>query len=103
MPIGHFYKTQVYELAACLGVPQEIIDRTPTTDTYSAEQTQEEFFYQFPFQIMDLLWYGYENNYDPADVGEVMGYTENEVIQIFNNFKRKQETTAYLRMSPIKW
>ena len=50
MPISHLYKTQVYQLARYLGIPQEIIDRTPTTDTYSAEQTQEEFFYQLPFQ-----------------------------------------------------
>lgn len=103
MPIGHLYKTQVYQLAEYLGVPQEIINRTPTTDTYSAEQTQEEFFYQFPFEIMDLLWYGYENNFDPKEVGEVMGYTPEEISGIFSNFKRKQETTEYLRMSPIKW
>ncbi len=103
MPIGHMYKTQVYQLASFLGVPQEIIDRTPTTDTYSAEQTQEEFFYQFPFETMDLLWYGYENNYDPGNVAEVMDYTTDEITQIFNNFKRKQVTTEYLRMSPIMW
>ncbi len=103
MPIGHLYKTQVYQIALYMGVPQEIIDRTPTTDTYSAEQTQEEFFYQFPFEIMDLLWFGYENNYDPANVSEVMGYSVEEVTHIFNNFKRKQETTEYLRMMPIKW
>jgi NAD+ synthase len=103
MPIGHLYKTQVYQLANYLGVPQEIIDRIPTTDTYSAEQTQQEFFYQFPFEIMDLLWFGYENNYNPANVAEVMGYSLEEVMQIFNNFKRKKETTEYLRMMPIKW
>ncbi len=103
MPIGNYYKTQVYQMAEYLGVPQEIIDRTPTTDTYSAEQTQEEFFYQFPYQIMDLLWYAYENHYDPANVGEVMGYTAGEIVDIFENFKRKQETTEYLRMQPIKW
>ena len=50
-PIGKLYKGQVYQLAEYLGVPQEIISRTPTTDTYSAEQTQEEFFYQFPFPL----------------------------------------------------
>lgn len=103
MPIGHLYKTQVYQLASFMGVPQEIIDRTPTTDTYSAEQTQEEFFYQFPFETMDLLWYGYENNYDPENVGEIMGYLKDEILQIFKNFERKQVTTEYLRLSPIKW
>ncbi len=73
-PIGNLYKTQVYQLAEYLGVPKEIIKRTPTTDTYSAEQTQEEFFYQFPFRQMDLLWYGYENNYDADGGGESDGY-----------------------------
>jgi len=47
MPIGNLYKTQVYQLAEYLGVPKGIIERTPTTDTYSAEQTQEEFFHTF--------------------------------------------------------
>lgn len=102
MPIGDLYKTQVYQLAHYLGVPQGIIDRTPTTDTYSAEQTQEEFFYQLPFEVMDLLWFGYENNYDPAEVGRVMGKSEEEVVQIFKNFERKHETTEYLRLSPIR-
>ena len=43
MPIGNLYKTQVYQLAEYLGVPKGIIERTPTTDTYSAEQHTEEF------------------------------------------------------------
>src|SRR6266567_2234233 len=42
--LGHLFKTQVYQLAECLGVPAEIRSRPPTTDTYSAAQTQEEFF-----------------------------------------------------------
>ena len=65
MPIGNLYKTQVYQLAEYLGVPRRIIERTPTTDTYSAEQTQEEFFYQLPFRLMDRYWYGFENGYTP--------------------------------------
>lgn len=44
MPLGHLFKTQVYELAEYLGVPEEIIHRTPTNNTYSAEQNQEDFF-----------------------------------------------------------
>jgi NAD+ synthase len=102
MPIGHLYKTQVYQLAGYLGIPQEIIDRTPTTDTYTAEQTQEEFFYQLPFQQMDLLWYAYENKYVPAEVGPVMGMTAEQVKSVFVNFERKFKTTEYLRMAPIR-
>ncbi len=101
MPIGHLYKTQVYQLAKYLGVPQEIIDRTPTTDTYTAEQTQEDFFYQMPFKSMDLIWYGWENNYSPEEVGKVMNKTVEEIENIYKNFERKRKTTKYLRMKPI--
>ncbi|MBN2482271.1 MAG: NAD(+) synthase [Bacteroidales bacterium] len=102
MPIAHLYKTQVYQLAGHLGVPQEIIDRIPTTDTYSAEQTQEEFFYQLPFAQMDLLWFAFENDYDPSEVAPVMEMSVSEVKSIFVNFERKKTTTEYLRMMPIK-
>ena len=102
MPIGGLYKTQVYQLANYLGVPDEIIGRTPTTDTYSAEQTQEEFFYQLPFKDMDLLWFGMENGYTTHEVADAMRYPEDLVIKNFKNFERKQKTTEYLRMSPIQ-
>jgi len=101
MPIGNLYKTQVYELARALDVPNEIIERTPTTDTYTAEQTQEEFFYQMPFESMDLLWYGWENNYTIKDVAIEMDLKEDEVATIFKNFERKKKTTVYLRHPPI--
>jgi len=101
MPIGHLYKTQVYQLAKYLGVPQDIIDRTPTTDTYTAEQTQEDFFYQMPFESMDLIWYGWENNYEAEEVAKVMGKSTTEIQNIYKNFERKRKTTEYLRMKPI--
>ena len=101
MPIGHLYKTQVYQLAEYLGVPKEIIERVPTTDTYTAEQTQEDFFYQMPFKEMDLVWYGWENGYSPEEVGKVMHKSSNEIENIYKNFERKRRTTDYLRRKPI--
>jgi len=100
-PIGKLYKGQVYQLAEYLGVPEEIITRTPTTDTYSAEQTQEEFFFQMPYEQMDQLWYAWENGYSPDEVGKVFGKSADEIEKLYNNFKRRMRTTEYLRMSPI--
>jgi NAD+ synthase len=100
-PIGKLYKTQVYQVAKFLGVPQEIIERTPTTDTYSAEQTQEEFFYEYPFELLDLLWYGFENEYDPEEVGAALEMSGEEVSSIFSNFERRKKTTEYLRNQAI--
>jgi NAD+ synthase len=102
MPIGNLYKTQVYQLANYLGVPKGIIERTPTTDTYSAEQTQEEFFFQLPYGLMDRYWFGFENGYSAGEVAEVMGDSEEQVKALFSNFERKKKTTDYLRMAPIR-
>lgn len=102
MPIANLYKTQVYQLAEFLNIPKDILQRVPTSDTYSAEQTQQEFFFQLPFREMDLLWYGYENGYAVGDVGKALGKTDNEIKAIYHNFIRKQKTTEYLRMAPIK-
>ncbi|MBE9510636.1 MAG: NAD(+) synthase [Bacteroidetes bacterium] len=102
MPIGNLLKTQVYQLAEYLCIPREIIEKTPTTDTYSAEQTQEEFFFQLPFDLMDRYWYGFENGYSPKEVAKVMDETEERVKALFNNFERKIRTTEYLRMMPIR-
>lgn len=99
-PLAGLYKTQVYQLAEYLGITREIIERTPTTDTYSAEQTQEEFFYQLPFEMMDPLWYGYENGYAPEEVAEALKMAPEEVRIIFGNFARKKKTTEYLRANP---
>lgn len=103
MPIAHLYKSQVYQMAEHLGVPKEILERTPTTDTYTAEQTQEEFFFQLPYHEMDLVWYGIENGIEAESVAEVLGKTTKEISLIYNNIARKQKTTDYLRMAPLKY
>jgi NAD+ synthase len=100
-PIAHLLKTQVYQLAEYLDVPEVIRQRPPTTDTYSAPCTQEEFFFRLPFETMDLLWHAQEHNVPLPEVAQAMGLTEVQVQRAFDDFTRKQRTTAYLRMPPL--
>lgn len=100
-PIAHLYKTQVYQLAEYLDVPLDIRQRTPTTDTYSAHSTQEEFFFRLPFETMDLLWYAQEHSVPIEEVAEVMGLSVTQVKRAFDDFTRKYRTTEYLRMPPL--
>src|SRR5690606_30847455 len=65
-PIAHLYKTQVYRMAEHLGVPAEICRRAPTTDTYSLEQSQDEFYWALPYQKLDVCLFAL-NNGIPAD------------------------------------
>lgn len=103
MPIAHLYKSQVYQLAEFLEIPKEIIERTPTSDTYSAEQTQEEFFFQMPFLEMDLIWYGMENGINAEIVAKELNKSADEITLIYKNIERKRKTTEYLRMAPITY
>jgi NAD+ synthase len=99
--IGHLFKTQVYQLAEYLGVPEEIRRRTPTTDTYGAPCNQQEFFFRLPFETMDLLWFAQEHNVPLAEVAQVMGLTEIQVRRAFDDFTRKLRGTEYLRLAPL--
>ena len=101
-PIAHLFKVQVYQLADYLGVPDEIIKRTPTTDTYSAEVTQAEFFFGLDFYLMDMLWYAMEHNVPPAEAAKVLNLTTEQVERGYANIKRKIEATEYLRMNPLE-
>ncbi len=100
-PIAQFYKTQIFQLAEYLGVPESIQKRTPTTDTYPAEVSQEEFFFGLKFMTMDLLWLGKEERYPKEEVAEVMGLEVEQVERVWNDLDRKERTTEYLRAAPL--
>jgi NAD+ synthase len=100
-PVVHLFKTQIYQLAEYLDVPEEVRQRPPTTDTYSAPSTQEEFFFRLPFETMDLLWAAQEQSLPIAEVAHEMDLTEVQVQRAFKDFLRKQRTTEYLRMSVV--
>ena len=100
-PIAHLFKIQVYQLAEALGVPEEIIERTPTTDTYSFEVTQEEFFFGLDFYTMDMLWHALENEVPSAEAAAVLGLTPEQVEKGYANIRRKIVATEYLRMPPL--
>ena len=101
-PIAHLYKLQVYQLARHLDIPEEILERTPTTDTYSAEVTQEEFFFRLPFDMMDPILYAMDHGVKAAETARELGLTEEQVTLAFKDFERKKRATEYLRTPPLK-
>lgn len=100
-PIGHLFKSQVFQIARTLDVPVEIQRRPPTTDTYSAGSTQEEFFYRIPFEILDLVWLGYERGVARAEIAAALELNEDQVVRVIADIERKRRATEYLRMHPI--
>lgn len=99
-PIAHLYKTQVYQLADFLGIPEQIRQRPPTTDTYSLSQSQQEFYFSVPYDKMDLCLYGLNHAVPASDVAVATGLTAEQVQRVFNDIVSKRKATRYQHMSP---
>jgi len=99
-PIAHLYKTQVYQLAGDLGVPEEIRSRPPTTDTYSMPQTQEEFFFSLPYDKMDLCLYAVNHDLPAESVAEAVGLSGEQVERVYRDISGKRRAARYLHAPP---
>ncbi len=97
-PIAHLYKTQVFELARFLGVPAAVRERTPTTDTYSLPQAQEEFYFSLPYDKMDLCLYARNHGLPAAAVAGAVGLEPEQVERVYRDIEQKRRTTRYLHL-----
>jgi len=100
-PIAHLYKTQVYQLADLLDIPDEIRERTPTTDTYSLPQTQEEFFFSLPYGQMDACLLARDHGVPPLLVAEALGLTPDQVTRVYRDIDAKRAAARYLHAPPL--
>ena len=100
-PIAHLYKSQVYQLAEYLGVPEDIRRRPPTTDTYSLPQSQEEFYFALPYNLMDLCLYGLNHNIAADAVAKAAGLSEEQVHHVWRDIAAKRKATKYLHAGPM--
>ncbi len=99
-PIAHLYKSQVYQLAEFLDVPEEVRERPPTTDTYSLPQGQDEFYFSLPYPQMDLCLYAKNNGYSSSEAGTLIGLSGEQVDRVFQDIDTKRATTNYLHAKP---
>ena len=100
-PIAHLYKTQIYGMARHLGLPTELCERKPTTDTYSLEQSQEEFYFQLSHETLDLILYGLSQGLDEAAISFRAGVPLAGLKWLIDDIKQKRATTAPLHLQPL--
>jgi len=100
-PIAHLYKTQVYQLAEYLGVPETIRRRPPTTDTYSLPQSQEEFYFSLPYDKLDVCLFGKNHGVDPAEIAAAVDLTAQQVEWVYRDIDAKRKVAQYLHAGPL--
>jgi NAD+ synthase len=99
-PIAHLYKTQVYALARHLGLPQEICNARPTTDTYSLPQGQDEFYFGLPYDKMDLALWALNHELSAAALAPAIGVSEVRAERVYADIRAKRRATTYLHLAP---
>jgi len=99
--IAHLYKSQVYQLAEYLGVPEAVTRRTPTTDTYSLPQTQQEFFFSLPLEALDLVLQARNEGKSATDAAVELGYRPEQIERAYHAIERKRNGTRYLHQPPL--
>jgi NAD+ synthase len=79
-PVGDLYKTQLYQLAAYLGVPEEIIAKRPTGDLWVGQTDEDELGFSYAevdrmlVLMVDRRWRRAElirAGFDPAFIDRV--------------------------------
>lgn len=100
-PIAHLYKSQVYQLAEYLGVPETIRKRPPTTDTYSLAQSQEEFYFSISLEKMDLCLYGKDHQVPEEEVAAAIGLDADQVARVYHQIDSRRRVAEYLHCPPL--
>jgi NAD+ synthase len=100
-PIAGLYKTQVYALARHLGVGEEILGRAPTTDTYTLEQSQEDFYYSLHYSKLDLVLWAKNHGLSVESVAADLGYTPEQIRHVYDDIDQKRRATLYLHAAPL--
>lgn len=100
-PIAHLYKSQVYQLAETLEIPEDIRRRPPTTDTWSLAQTQDEFYFALPYREMDICLFGLTNGIPAEAVAKAANISVEQVKLVWSDIEKKRRATQYLHTPPL--
>ena len=99
-PLVNLFKTQVYQLAEFLNIPNEILQRKASPDTWSFDVSDEEFFFSLPYEIIDLLLYAKEQSISLDEICSVLNLKEDQVKRIIKSQERKWNSSKTLRTFP---
>ena len=88
-PIGDLYKTNVYELARYLEVPEEIINKPPRAGLWNNQTDEDEI--GMTYELLDkILYRSIEKDEDAQSIADELDITVDEVNDIKSRVQRNQ-------------
>lgn len=100
-PIAHLYKREVYALAEYLDLPEEVRGRSPSTDTYSLEQEQGEFYFGLDTLAADRVLEAVNEGESPEEVAEELDLPLDRVERAFEQTEGRRAATRYQHAPPL--
>lgn len=94
-PIGDLYKTQIWQLAEFLGVPEEIINKAPSADLWSGQTDEDEL--GFSYKEVDKLLYQMVDERKSTEELVELGYD----IKFIDKVKSLIQKSQYKRRTPL--
>lgn len=94
-PLGDLYKTEVRQLSRFIGVPNRIIDKTPTADLWPGQSDEDELGFTYD-EVDQLLTQLVDRRVPPAQLVE-QGFRRELVEKVVERIRRQQ----FKRRTPI--
>ena len=93
-PIGDLYKTDVYQLAKYLEIPQEIIDKPPRAGLWNNQTDEDEI--GMTYELLDkILYRNLEKDIDAKSIADELDIEVDEVNNIINRvYRNKHKSTV---------
>lgn len=93
MPLKNLYRTQIHELGKYLGVPEEILARTPNPDIIPGITDKYRDLLGIPIEQLDLILWGLEHRMSVVDIAKKLKIKMEKVSEIASLIK----TTQHMR------
>lgn len=87
-PIGDLYKTQVWELSRHMGIPSEVVERTPTAGLVDGQTDEDEL--GMSYADLDRILKGIELNTPLEDIVRRTGMTMEQVRHVDRLVRRSE-------------
>ena len=93
MPLKNLYRSHILQLAAFLGVPDEIVNRTPNPDIIPGVSDKYVDILGLSYEVLDLMVYGIEHGLEDAEIASQLNQPVEKVKQI----RELVEQTEHMR------
>jgi NAD+ synthase len=94
-PLGDLYKTQIWQLAQYIGVPEKIVKKAPSGDLWVGQTDETELGFTYR-EVDQLLYYLVDERYSLEELAEA-GFNPDFVRKVFIRMRDSQ----YKRRLPL--